>query len=128
MALQEQVTQSQILGRLREHYGDRQSVVRYGRFVVRSFVAWGVLSDASKGCYESVAAVPISDPDLCGLVLEAGLHAMPEGQAELSLLLVHPGFFPFLLATVTGEQVMQQNDRVALARYGLDAELLHLTR
>ncbi len=36
LALQDQVTQIQIINRLKEHYGDRQTVSRYARFVIRS--------------------------------------------------------------------------------------------
>jgi hypothetical protein len=127
LALQEQVTQVQILSRLREQYGDRQSVTRYARFVVRSFVAWGVLADAaSKGCYEQVTSVVVQRADLCAMLLEAALHAMPDAKAELSVLLANPAFFPFQLPTVSGDQIVQQSARIALARYGLDAELLQL--
>ena len=35
LALQEQVTKAQIITRLKEQYGDRQTVSRYARFVIR---------------------------------------------------------------------------------------------
>ena len=46
LALQDQVTQTQIVNRIKEQYGDRQTVSRYARFVIRSFVAWGALKDS----------------------------------------------------------------------------------
>ncbi len=53
LALQEQVTKSQIISRLKEQYGDRQTVSRYAQYVIRSFIAWEVLKDSKvKGCYE----------------------------------------------------------------------------
>ncbi len=45
MALQDQVTQTQTVNHLKELYGDRQTVSRYARCVIRSFIAWGALKD-----------------------------------------------------------------------------------
>jgi hypothetical protein len=57
LALQDQVTQTQIINRLKEQYGDRQTVSRYARNVIRSFIAWGALQDSeAKGCYEKAAS------------------------------------------------------------------------
>ncbi|MBK5941672.1 hypothetical protein [Halochromatium roseum] len=128
LALQEQVTWAQILNRLREDYGDRQSVSRYGRYVVRSFVAWGVLADtASRGCYELTTPLAIPNADLCALLFEATLHAMPEAKAELGLLLANPGFFPFRLPWVSGDVIAQQSDRMEVVRSGSEADLLLLS-
>src|SRR5699024_9509400 len=53
LGLQQQIKQPQIFGRLKEQYGDRETVARNARYVIRSFVAWGALEDTTqKGCYE----------------------------------------------------------------------------
>jgi hypothetical protein len=50
--LQEQITQKQVFNRLKERYGDRETVARNARYAVRSFVAWGILKVSKrKGCY-----------------------------------------------------------------------------
>ncbi len=127
LALQDQVTQTQIINRLKEQYGDRQTVSRYAQYVIRSFVAWGVLKDSeAKGCYEKVAPVTIADANLASLMLESALLASPEGKSALGLLLKHPAFFPFQLPVMTGEFVSQRSDRIDVVRYGLDDELLKL--
>jgi len=127
LALQDQVTQTQIINRLKGQYGDRQTVSRYARFVIRSFVAWGALKDSeTKGCYEKVAPVIIVEPNLAILMFESALLATPEANGTLGLLLNNPAFFPFQIPVMTGDFVSQRSDRIDVVRYGLDDELLKL--
>lgn len=126
LALQDQVTQTQIINRLKEQYGDRQTIFRYGRYVLRSFVAWGALKDSeAKGCYEKASPVRIAEP-LAILMFESALLATPEANGALGLLLNNPAFFPFLLPVMTGDFVSQRSGRIDVVRYGLDDELLKL--
>lgn len=125
--LQDQITQAQIFNRLKEQYGDRETVARNARYTVRSFVAWGVLIDSpSRGCYEKSVQLSVPDQSLAILMIEAALHATPEGKGALGLLLNNPGFFPFHLQVMTGDFVSQRNDRIDVVRYGMDDELLRL--
>lgn len=125
--LQNQMTQAQVVHRLKEQYGDRQTVSRYAQFVVRSFVAWGVLKDAATtGCYEKTRPLMIADRNLVLLLLESVLQAMPEGKATLPVLLNAPAFFPFQLPVITGDFVGQNAARIQVVRYGLDEEMLEL--
>jgi hypothetical protein len=125
--LQDQVTQQQITNRLKEQYGDRQTVSRYARCVIRSFVAWGVLKDSDvKGCYQKVAPVTLLDHNLAILMLEGALYALAEGKGRMDLLLNSPAFFSFQLPLMTGDFVSQHGDRIGVVRYGLDDELLRL--
>ncbi len=127
LALQDQVTQTQIINRLKEQYGDRQTVSRYAQYVIRSFITWGALKDSeAKGCYEKVAPVSIADLDLAILMFESALLATPEASGALGLLLNNPAFFPFQLPVMTGDFVSQRSDRIDVVRYGLDDELLKL--
>ena len=125
--LQEQVTQIQIFNRLKEQYGDRETVARYARYTVRSMVAWGVLKDSdAKGCYEKSTPVSPADQNLTILMIEAALHATTDGKGTMGLLLNNPAFFPFQLPVMTGDFVSQRSDRIDVVRYGLDDELLKL--
>jgi len=127
LALQDQVTQTQIINRLKEQYGDRQTVGRYARYVIRSFVAWGALKDSeAKGCYEKAAPVSVADSNLAILMFEAALHATAEGKGALGLLLNNPAFFPFQLPVMSGDLVSQRSARIDVVRNGLDDELLKL--
>ncbi|NLZ63458.1 MAG: hypothetical protein GX902_06580 [Lentisphaerae bacterium] len=127
LALQDQVTQAQIINRLKEQYGDRQTVSRYARFVIRSFIAWSVLKDSkARGCYEKAAVSSIADTDVAILLIESALHADPKAKSSLAELLHNPGLFPFQLPIITGDFIARQNHRIEVFRYGLDEELLQL--
>lgn len=129
LTLQDQVTQAQIFSRLKEQYGDRETVSRYARHVVRSFVFWGVLKDTdTKGCYEKNAMLAISDSRLAILMFESALLTTPAAKCALGLLLNNPAFFPFQLPAMTGDFVSPRNNRIDVVRYGLDDELLKLKK
>ncbi|MDI6815808.1 MAG: hypothetical protein QME41_01260 [Actinomycetota bacterium] len=125
--LQEQVTHQQIVGRLKEQYGDRETISRYTRYVIRSFVAWGVLKDSEfKGSYEKANPIIVRDIDLAMLLLEGALQAIPEGKSTMGLLMNTPALFPFQLPVMTGDLVAQRAPRIEVVRYGPDDELLKL--
>jgi len=127
LALQDQVAHTQIINRLKEQYGDRQTVSRCAQYVIRSFVAWGALKDSeAKGCYEKAAPVSVADSNLAILMFEAALHATTEGKGALGLLLNNPAFFPFQLPVMSGDFVSQRSARIDVVRNGLDDELLKL--
>lgn len=127
LSLQDQVTQPQIFARVREQFGDRESVARATRFVVRSFVTWNVLVDAGdKGCYEKADPINISDLNVAVLLLESMLLATPDATGVLSSLVNNPACFPYCIPAMSGSLVSQHNNRIDVVRHGLDEELLHL--
>ena len=126
--LQDSITQNQIRQRCFETLGQRSTVERSARRVIRSFVAWGALKDSeAKGCYEKAALAGIVDKNLAILMLESALLAIPEGKSALGLLRNNPAFFPFQLPVMTGDFVAQRNDRIDVVRCGLDDELIKLS-
>jgi hypothetical protein len=125
LMLQQTITQRQIRQRCFESMGERSTVERSARRVIRSFVVWGVLKDfESKGCYEKPGPIHILDQSLGILLIEATLHAIPEGKAPLNQLLNTPSLFPFQLPPMTGDLISQHSDCIEVVRYGLDDELL----
>lgn len=125
--LQQRITQGQVFDRLKEQFGDRETVARYARYAIRSFIAWGVLKDSDvKGCYEGVAPFCIEDETLAVVLLESVLRAIPEGKGDLTLLVNNPAFFPFQLPMMTGDLISSRCARIDLVRYGLDDVLLKL--
>ena len=128
LALQGKVSSSQIAARLREQYGDRETVSRHALFVIRSFVSWGVLVDSEeKGCYERGLPQVISNPDVASCMLESALYTLPEGsKAPLEQLTSSPALFAFRLPRITGELISRSNGRIEVIRCGLDDELLKL--
>ena len=125
--LQDQVTQVQIFSRLKEQYGDRETVARNARYAVRSLIAWDVLDDTkSRGCYMKSDVLSIEDPQVAILLIESALLANPEAKSALGLILNNPAFFPFNLPSMTGDFVAKNCERIDVIRYGLDDELLKL--
>ena len=125
--LQDQVTQAQVFSRLKQQYGDRETVARNARYVIRSFVAWGVLEDSKvKGCYVQCKPIGISEPKLVILLYETSLYAEYEGKAALGVLKNNPAFFPFQLPVLTGDSISLQSNHIDVVRFGGDAELLKL--
>jgi len=128
LSLQDKVTQRQIFDRLKEQYGDRETVARVARYTVRSFVSWNVLKDSDKrGCYEGTNTHIINDPNIAILLFESALHALPEGKCGLGGLTNNPGFFPFQVPLLTADYIAQNSERIDVAHYGLDDELLKLS-
>lgn len=124
--LQERITQSQIINRIKEQYGDRQTVSRFGRYVIRSFVAWGVICDTHlHGCYEKSAPIIIETPIQSRLMFEAALQALPEGRASLDALCRNPAFFPFQFM-IMPKTLVAASTRIETSRYNLDSEMVSL--
>ncbi|MBL0380275.1 MAG: hypothetical protein JKP90_11555 [Desulfofustis sp. PB-SRB1] len=125
--LQEYITQQQIFYRLKEQYGDRETVLRNARYTVRSFVSWGVLKDTEKkGCYRKTTQISIADYKVAIILLESALLASREKQSIKDLLYSNPAFFPFELPMLSGEFIVQHSEHLDLIRYNFDDELLKL--
>ncbi|MDY0290414.1 MAG: hypothetical protein RBR15_16430 [Sphaerochaeta sp.] len=125
--LQEKITNAQVFNRLKEFYGDRETVSRNARYTVRSFVAWGILQDTEiKGVYTKTTPFMIDNPQQAILLFESYLHTLPEAKAELGSILHNPGFFPFQIQSMTGEYITQNSDFLEVSRYSLDNEILKL--
>lgn len=123
--LQNQISQQQVFSRLREVYGDRETVSRYARYTVRSFGAWDILKDSNaKGCYERGATYVVDDPRKLALLLECALLATPNQKAALSELMGSPGLFPFQLPARKGDWLGGFASRLSVMRYGLDEEMV----
>jgi len=128
LRLQESVAANQIQRRLREQYGERETVSRAARRVVRSFVDWGVLSETKdKGIYGQGPIGCVDNPRVISWLIEASLHARPNGSALLKELLDSPSLFPFHLAPVSAEQLLSLSHRLDVLHHG-DGDLVVLQK
>lgn len=126
--LQSQVTQGQIRARCYETFGERSTIERSARRVIRSLVSWGVLLDTEgsvKGCYGKTEPVVIADSTMATLLIEATLHANSSGSLPLSAIKNDPALFPFILPELNG--TLYASERIEVIRHGLDAEMVRLT-
>jgi hypothetical protein len=125
--LQEKVTQVQVFNRVKERYGDRETVARNARYAVRSQVAWGVLCDTtSKGSYCRNAPKSIDNKGAGMLLIESALRASRGTSASFSTLINSPAFYPFILPEISGDFIATNNERISLNRYGSEDQLLTL--
>jgi hypothetical protein len=124
--LQDEIAKQQIISRLKEQYGDRQTISRYGQFVIRSFIDWGVLDDSSSsGCYSINSIFKIKNDILNSFLIESSLLASYEERISLNNLVNHPALFAFDLSNVTMNNI-SKNKRIVVIQHGVDNILLSL--
>src|SRR5919198_1764571 len=94
MRLQGTCAAAQIQRRLREQLGERETVARAARRILRCFVDWGVLQETwEKGVYQASPARPIHDKQLAAWLIEATLLAQDTETSVLHTLLQTPTLF-----------------------------------
>ncbi|MDE0270955.1 MAG: hypothetical protein OXP11_07105 [Gammaproteobacteria bacterium] len=125
LRLQGAASASQVQRRMRELYGDRETVSHATNRVLRSCVDWGVLADAkSRSVYEPSMNLEIVPPKLAAWLAEALLtgHMDP---ASSTHLLNHPSLFPFRVTPVDGRELVAHSARLELLQ-GIDDDLIML--
>ncbi len=127
LKLQGTVTSIQIQRRIREQYGERETVSRRARYIIRSFLDWGVLRETErKGIYKAQKALLINDIRLIAWLIEASLYASKNGSIPLKELVDSPALFPFQITSVRAESLVATSQKLEFLRHGLDEELMML--
>ncbi|MCH8876804.1 MAG: hypothetical protein IIA89_08255 [Chloroflexi bacterium] len=127
LSIQEDVSASQVQRRLREQYGERQTVSRRVRYLLRSFIDWGVLRETQeKGVYAQGRLIEIYGQTQKAWLLEALLNSLPDGTVRLSAAVSHRAIFPFELNHVSAEQITSSTDRIELVHQAAGQDLLIL--
>ncbi len=115
--------------RVREQYGERETVSRAVRRIIRSFVDWDVLRKTpEKGVYTQGHTLPIQDSTLISWLIEAILHTQSSGSASIRDLFDSTSLFPFRLAHVSAEHLIAESPRLDLLRHSLDENLVMLRK
>lgn len=128
LQLQENISSSQVQKRIKEKYGERETVFRSVQRLLRSFIDWGVLMEANeKGVYAQGKSVSLDHPKMIAWLFEAILNSRPEGKAPISELIHNMCLFPFHLSPITAESVVNYSSRLELIRHGLSDELIVLS-
>jgi len=129
LRLQGSAAAAHVQRRVREQYGERETVSRAARRVLRSFLDWGVLQESgSKGIYTSGTTLSIEDPGLIVWLTEAALHAREGGSAPLKDLLDSPSFFAFRIKPTHAEILAAASSRLDILRHGLNDDLVILRK
>ncbi len=127
LRLQGTAAASQVQRRVREQYGERGTVSRAARRVLRSFVDWEVLKETSeKGIYTAGLSLAVSHEGLIAWLAEAFLHAHPNGSVALRTVLDSTSLFPFRLSPISADHLVAVSGRLDVLRHGLDQDLIML--
>ena len=126
LRLQADLTAEQVQRRIRERYGDRQTVSRATRRVLRSFIDWNVLNDTERrGRYAQGERHSITDEAMITWLAESVLRSRA-GSTTARSLLDDPAIFPFRLAHLSSARLASCSPRLEVLRHGLDDELVML--
>lgn len=129
LRLQGSVAAAHVQRRVREQYGERETVSRRTRYVLRSYLDWGVLQETgAKGIYSGGATLAVDDSRLIAWLAEASLRARANGSAPLKDLIDSPSLFPFRIKPIRAETLVAASSRLDLLRHGLDNDLVMLRK
>ena len=126
LELQGHVVAAQAQRRIKEQLGERETVARAARRVLRCFVDWGVLHEtAERGAYQAVPVRPVKDKMLAAWLVEAVLIASGSKIGALNRLSRAPALFPFTISPLNST-VTEANTRLEFFRQGFDEEMVIL--
>ena len=124
LRLQGAAAAAQVQRRLRERLGERETVARAARRVLRAFIDWGVLQETGgKGLYRSAATRVTDSGPLAVWALKAMLSAGEGNPQAPSTLLRAPRLFPFEIA-LPSTVALEACGAFEIFRHGLDHEIL----
>ncbi len=129
LRLQGSVAAMHLQRRIREQYGERETVFRAARRVLRSYLDWGVLQETgAKGVYSAGITLAVEDSRRIAWLTEASLHARASSSAPLKDLIASPSLFPFRIRLVQAESLVAASSRLDLLRHGLNDDLVMLRK
>lgn len=129
LRLQGTIAAAHVQRRVREQYGERETVSRAARRVLRSFLDWGVLQETgAKGIYKSGPTINVEDHKIIAWLTETALYARANGAAQLRDILDSPSFFPFLIKPIQAESISAAAPRLDIFRHGLDDYMVVLRK
>jgi len=126
LQLQGRVVAAQVQRRVREQLGERETVARAARRVLRSFADWGVLQDSDvTGVYQGREGILVRDSAVGAWLLEALMLADRSYARPLSSLRDAAALFPFTLERLTPATI-SGNARLESFRQGMAEEMVAL--
>jgi hypothetical protein len=124
--LQDDVAINQMKRRMKERYGEKETVARSARYVLNAFLDWGVLSTSGiKGTYVPAPRLRVSDGELLAWMAEALLLASDGGMKPVEETRQSLMFFPF---DVSGIDIttLPLNPRLDVFRHGVGEQWVSL--
>ncbi len=128
LRLQGSFSISQVQRRLREQYGERETVSRAGQRTIRSFYDWGVITETGKpGIYLPAGTKNITGISLISWLLEAVLYTTGERRGNSREIAGSPSLFPFRWEGIIPGQI-NSGGRVEVIRHNLDEDMLFIKK
>jgi hypothetical protein len=116
----------QVQRRVREQLGERETVARAARRILRCFIDWGVLQEAKeKGVYHAGPIRSVGQKKLAAWLIEAMLRASGSTAMSLKAAVQSPALFPFVVGPLSVGD-LEGHDRLEWFRQGLDEEMVML--
>ena len=114
----------QVQRRLRERFGERETVARAARRILRAYIDWRVLMETNeKGLYRGNAKRAVDDTLLALWAVKAMLFAAGDNPRSAPALLRGPHLFPFDVALPSVRDV-EACEALEITRHGLDQQVL----
>lgn len=129
LRLQGTVAASQVQRRMREHYGERETVSRAARHVLRTFISWGVLDESgTRGLYTAGSPLVLEDSRLIAWLIESILLVRACSAAPLKDLVEDPSMFPFQFMSVQPHSLADATSRLEFVHLGLNESMVMLRK
>jgi hypothetical protein len=128
LRLQGYVSTAQVLKRVCETMGERETVQRATRRVLRCFVDWGVLVDTQEsGICQASPTLWVQDRKISAWLIESVLLSSGSDARTLKAIADAPSLFPFTFDSISPIDV-EENSRLELFRQGLDENVVSLRK
>ena len=115
---------AQVQRRLRERFGERETVARAARRILRAYIDWRVLLETTeKGLYRGATTHAIDNVPLALWTIKAVLFAIGDPPRPAFTLLHGPHLFPFNLP-LPSLRDLEACEALEISRHGLDQEVL----
>lgn len=126
LRLQGTVAASQVQRRMREQFGERSTVERAARRILRCLIDWRALKETEeKGIYQATSTIFLHDPKLTEWLIEASLIASGSASSTLKAITQNPALFPFTTESINIRE-LEAHSRMELLRQGLDEDVIML--
>lgn len=127
LSLQGSATAAHVQRRMREQYGERETVSRATRRVLRAFADWGVLRETgTRGIYVAATPAAVRDPRLGWWLVEALLRSRPSGSAPLDEVANSPALYPLSVDSIRTNPLPADVRHLRVLRHGLNEEMVVL--
>lgn len=124
LRLQGFVGAAQVQRRLREQFGERETVARAARRILRAFIDWGVLLEAhERGLYRGASIHSVDSGALVVWAAKAMLSSTSNHFRSPSALLLGPHLFPFEIP-LPSRRELEACKGIEIVHHGPDQEIL----